>query len=236
MPAPLSVVVPTLEAEAGLARTLASLGAANEGGLIREVVVTDGGSADATLAIADEAGCRVVTGAPGRGGQLARGAEAARAPWMLFLHADTELEDGWAAEAAALMARGGAAGAFRHAFRRAGAPPAGAALGRAVSLGTNLRTRALRLPYGDQGLLIAKAHYARAGGYADVPLFEDVGLVRRIVAEGGRAALRPMRARAVTSPERYERDGYVRRVARNQGLVLRYLRGTPPARLADLYR
>ena len=230
MAAPLSVVIPTLDAEAGLARTLSSLALANEGGLLREVVVTDGGSRDATLAIADEAGCRVVTGPPGRGGQLARGAEAARGAWMLFLHADTELEPPWVEEAAALIAAGGAAGAFRHAFRtRSG-------FGRAVSFGANLRTRAFRLPYGDQGLLISKAHYARVGGYDDAPLFEDVGLARRIVREGGRGALEPLRARAVTSADRYERDGYARRVLRNQGLLLSYLRGVPPARLAVSYR
>ena len=232
MPAPLSVVIPTLNAGAGLARTLASLGDANAGGLVREVVVSDGGSTDTTLAIADEAGCRVVTGAPGRGGQLARGAEAARGAWLLFLHADTALEPRWARDASALMERGGA-GVFRHAFRGEGAR--GRAWPMTVSAGANLRTRMFRLPYGDQGLLIAKAHYARVGGYEAVPLFEDVGLVRRIVAEGGRGALTVMRARAVTSPERYDRDGYARRVWRNQLLVAAYLRGVPPARLAARY-
>ena len=229
MPAPLSIVIPTLNASAGLARTLASLGDANAGGLVREVVVTDGGSADSTLDIADEAGCRVVTGAPGRGGQLARGADAARGAWLLFLHADTALEAGWAKDAGALIERGAAAGVFRHAFRGAGGWP------RAVSAGANLRTRIVRLPYGDQGLLIAKAHYARVGGYDAVPLFEDVGLARRIVAEGGRGALTVMRARAVTSPERYDRDGYARRVWRNQRLIAAYLRGVPEARLAERY-
>ena len=229
MPAPLSIVVPTLNASAGLARTLACLGDANAGGLVREVIVTDGGSTDTTLAIADEAGCRVVAGAPGRGTQLARGADAARGAWLLFLHADTCLERSWAEEAATHVERGGAAGAFRHALRGGGAWPA------AVSLGANLRTRTLRLPYGDQGLLISKAHYARVGGYEDVPLFEDVGLVRRIVAEGGRGALRPLRARAATSSERYDREGYAARVWRNQKLVFHYLRGVPHARLSELY-
>ena len=233
MPAPLSVVIPTLNAGAGLARTLTSLGDANAGGLLREVLVSDGGSRDATLAVADEAGCRVVTGEAGRGGQLARGAEAARGAWLLFLHADTALEPWWARDASALMARGGA-GVFRHAFREEGARREGV-WPRAVSLGANLRTRMLRLPYGDQGLLISKAHYARVGGYEPVPLFEDVGLVRRIVAEGGRGALTVMRSRAVTSPARYDRDGYARRVWRNQVLVAAYLRGVAPAELARRY-
>ena len=229
MPAPLSVVIPTLDAADGLARTLASLGDANAGGLVREVVVTDGGSTDATLAIADEAGCRVVTGPPGRGGQLSRGAEATRGHWLMFLHADTVLEAGWAQDVGDLIAARWSAGVFRQAFRGRGAWPA------AVSMGANVRTWAMRLPYGDQGLVIARAHYARVGGHASVPLFEDVGLVRRIVAEGGRRSLRVMRARALTSPERYDRDGYARRVWRNQKLMGAYLLGAAEADLAARY-
>lgn len=229
MPAPLSIVIPTLNASDGLARTLACLALANEGGMIRDVVVTDGGSADTTLDIADEAGCRVVTGTPGRGAQLARGAEAARGDWMLFLHADTCLAPTWCTDAARLIEQDQGAGAFRHAFRGEGLWP------RAVSAGANLRTRIASLPYGDQGLLISKAHYARVGGYEDVPLFEDIGIVRRIVAAGGRRALRTMPSRAMTSAERYDRDGYPARVWRNQKLVFHYLRGMPHARLAALY-
>lgn len=229
MPAPLSVVIPTLQAEAGLARTLAGLARANEGGLLQEVVVSDGGSTDATCAIADEAGCHVVTGPPGRGGQLARGADAARGAWLLFLHADTVLEEGWTEEASAFIRRDAGAGAFRHAFAGAGLA------GRAVSAGANLRTRLFRMPFGDQGLLVSKVRYARSGGYDDLALFEDWALVRRLVNDGGRRAVRPMRARAYTSPERYVREGYARRVWRNQRLVAGYLAGVPPARLAAIY-
>ena len=231
MPAPLSIIVPTLNAEAGLPRCLAALAPANEAGLVREVIVSDGGSEDGTLGIADAAGCTVVTGALGRGAQLARGAEAARGAWLLFLHADTVLSADWGAAASAQSARPGQAGVFRLAFEGAGLRP------RLVALGANARARLASLPYGDQGLLIARPLYDALGGYDPaLPLFEDVDLVRRLVAARGCRALRVLGATARTSPARYERHGYARRVARNQILLARYLTGTPPRALAAAYR
>ncbi|MBB4658616.1 TIGR04283 family arsenosugar biosynthesis glycosyltransferase [Parvularcula dongshanensis] len=225
----ISVVIPTLNARDALPETLACLWDANADGLVREVIVTDGGSADETLAVADAAGCQIVAGGPGRGSQLGRGAEAARGEWLLFLHADTVLSPEWEGEVGAFCARDEAAGAFRLAFARKGIAP------RLVAAGANLRTRTLGLPYGDQGLLISRARYERIGGFAPLPLFEDVDIARRIVADGGRGALRLLASRAVTSPARYEQAGYVRRVLRNQWCLLAYLRGVPTETIAARY-
>ena len=95
MRAKLSVVIPTLNAQAGLETCLPALAEGLQAGLIRELVISDGGSSDATMTIAAAAGAVVVTGAPSRGGQLRRGAEAAAGDWLLFLHADTVLPPGW---------------------------------------------------------------------------------------------------------------------------------------------
>ncbi len=227
----ISVVIPTLNAEAGLAATLTSLVPAALEGLVREVIVVDGGSRDRTREIADQAGAEVITAAANRGAQLAAGAARARHPWLLFLHADTVLDPGWEREASHFMERVDmgtgrhAAAAFRFALDDDGAAP------RMLEGLVRLRCRVLHLPYGDQGLLISRRHYDKAGGYRALPLMEDVDLVRRI---GGRR-VKLLRARAVTSAGRYRQEGYVRRALRNQACRILYALNVPPARIAQIY-
>jgi rSAM/selenodomain-associated transferase 2 len=223
MRAKLSVVIPTLDAADGLARCLPALAEGLGAGLIRELVISDGGSTDATLTIAEAAGAVVVAGPPSRGGQLRRGAAAAGGAWLLFVHADTALPPGWADCVISHMADG------RPAFFRLRFDAPGMAAG-TVAGWANLRSRWLGLPYGDQGLLVPRAAYDRAGGYPDIPLMEDVALVR---------ALRPrpvgLPLAVTTSAERYRRAGWLRRGGRNLSLLLRYLLGADPARLARRY-
>lgn len=226
--APISVVIPTLNAGDDLRRTLPVLAPAAIGGLVREVIVADGGSADATRTIAEAAGARVVETKRGRGGQLMEGAKAARGDWLLFLHADTVLEEQWAQEAEAFISQGGnRAAVFTLAFDANGLAP------RLVAAGAMFRTRILRAPYGDQGLLISRAHYDAAGGYRDLPLMEDVDLIDRLNRRGGFSVLK---SKAVTSARRYERDGYVARVVRNACCILMYRAGADPAKIARFYR
>jgi rSAM/selenodomain-associated transferase 2 len=227
----ISVVIPTLNAEDDLGRTLGSLLPAVIDGLIREVVVVDGGSTDRTLEIADGAGVDIIRSEAGRGPQLRAGAERARFPWLLFLHADTGLEAGWEREAAQFMDRVDArktrpaAATFRFALDDTGLAP------RAIEAMVSLRTSLLKLPYGDQGLLISRRLYDEIGGFAPLPLMEDLDLVRRL----GWRRLSVLRSRAVTSAQRYRRDGYVQRVLRNQLCLMLYLCRVPVARIAHLY-
>lgn len=226
MRAPVSVILPTLNAAAALPRTLGALGEGLSAGLIREVVLSDGGSTDATARIAAEAGARMVSGAPSRGGQLRRGAEAASGDWLLVLHADSVLGPGWAQAVLSHLAdRPERAGHFRLVFDAPGVAPA------LVAGWANLRSGLFGLPYGDQGLLISRVLYDRVGGYPDISLMEDVAMARAL-----RGHLCTLDAPIVTSAARYREEGWARRGARNLTLLARYLGGADPDRLARAYR
>ena len=221
----ISVVIPTLDAADELPETLASLG---ESALILEIIVSDGGSRDDTVAIARAAGALVVDASSGRGTQLIAGAAAAGGEWLLFLHADCRLAPGWEDAVAAFIARPAAAdgaGYFRFALQDA--DPKARRLERVVAW----RCRVLALPYGDQGLLIARGLYDAIGGFRPIPLMEDVDLARRL----GRRRLAPIAARAVSSARRYRREGYLRRPLRNLLCLSLYFAGVPPRRIARLY-
>lgn len=223
-----SVVIPTLDAAASLGATLESLAEAPAHGLALEVIVSDGGSSDATLDLASRAGARVATGPRGRGRQLAAGAALATGASLLFLHADTRLEPGWAGVVAGFLAEpenAARAGYFR--LMLDDADPAARRLERLVGW----RCRRLGLPYGDQGLLLSRTLYDSVGGYRPLPLMEDVDLVRRL----GSRRLVALPAAALTSARRYARDGYLRRSARNLLCLTLYWLGVPPRRLVGLY-
>lgn len=234
MRAMLSVIIPTLNAEGSLPHVLAALIPAAVHGLVREVIVVDGGSTDATADIVEATGAKLIRAPRGRGSQLAAGAKAAKnGGWLMFLHADTVLEQGWDAEVEKLFEHV-AAGRFRSpeiaaAFRFRLDDFSGAArfLERVVAL----RCAILKLPYGDQGLIVNKRLYDRIGGFRALPLMEDVDLVRRI----GRRRLVLLRARAVTSSERYLKDGFVARMARNALCIMLYYLHVPPRVIARIY-
>ena len=229
----LTVIIPTLNAEAGLPACLTALIPAVVSGFLRQVVIVDGGSTDRTLAIADEAGCDVISVTPaGRGPQLKAGGARARHPWILFLHADTVLGPGWEREAAAFMDRVDtgdrppAAASFRFALDDLGFKP------RLIEWGVRIRCTLFRLPYGDQGLLIPQSLYREIGGFRDLALMEDVDLVNRL-ARSQRISLR---TEAVTSAIRYKRDGYFNRTLRNLTCFTLYQLRVPDPVIQRLYR
>ncbi len=219
----LSVVIPALDAARHLRGCLAAVV-----GAAAEVVVVDGGSRDGTAELARDLGARVIAAPRGRGCQLAAGIAAAGGDWLLLLHADTRLGLDWPAAASAFMQRPESNDRAAHfQFALDSAHKRARRLERAVAW----RSRVLGLPYGDQGLLIARAFLDRVGGMRPLPLMEDVDLVRRI----GRRRLVPLDVPAVTSAERWERGGWRRRSARNLGCLALFHLGVSPERLARLY-
>jgi rSAM/selenodomain-associated transferase 2 len=216
----LSVVIPALNAAATLPDTIAALD-----GVPAEIVIAAGGSRDGTAAAAARLGAVVVEPSGGRGVQLAAGVAAARGPWLLLLHADTRLAPGWTQAIRGAMRDPGRAAYFR--FVLDDDAPAARRLERAVAW----RCRVLALPYGDQGLLIHRDLLAAVGGVKPLPLMEDVDLIRRL----GRARLRALDVAAVTSAERWRRDGYLRRSARNLGCLTLWSLGVSPRIIARLY-
>jgi len=224
----LSVVIPTLNGGQVLGALLAELCHAREAGVDLEVVVSDGGSTDETASLARSAGARLIEGPAGRGRQLARGAAEAAGEWLLFLHADTRLDPRWAAAVtsfAADQANAERAAVFR--FALDDTSPAA----RRLEAGVAWRCRALGLPYGDQGLLLARAFYERLGGFKAIPLMEDVDLVRRI----GRRRIMVLDLPAVTSAARYREDGWMLRPLRNLLCLALYLAGVPPRHILRFY-
>jgi rSAM/selenodomain-associated transferase 2 len=220
---PVSAIIPTLNVAASLPRTLAALR-----GRVAEIIIADGGSSDGTAALAQAADARVIRAPRGRGPQLRAAAEAATQPWLLAIHADTRPGPGWQEAVAGFIAQSENTAKAAH-FRFTLDDPAPEA--RRLEAMVAWRCRWLGLPYGDQGLLIAQDFYQALGGYEPVPIMEDVALIRRI----GRKRLRALPVDFITSAEKWQRDGWYARSARNLFCLSLWFAGVSPARIARIY-
>lgn len=223
---PLSVVIPVRNEARGLPPLLADLATAPA--LVSEVVVVDGGSRDGSATVARLAGARVLSAPPGRGSQLGQGIAASRAPWLLLLHGDGRLPDGWAESVSAAIAQGeGRAWAFRLAI--GGGNPSL----RLVELAVAVRSRWRCLPYGDQGLLLSRTLHERAGGIAPLPLMEDLEFILRLRRL---APIRLLPGALRVSDRRWRRLGVWQTTVANARLRRDWRRGESPERLAQRYR
>ncbi|MFQ5508039.1 MAG: TIGR04283 family arsenosugar biosynthesis glycosyltransferase [Leptospirillia bacterium] len=222
-PGRISVIIPTLQEERGLSAVLERM---PDG--FHEVIVADGGSDDHTRAVARAHGCRVVLSTPGRGVQMNAGAARARGDVLLFLHADTVLPpDAVGRIHGALADTGQVGGGFRLAI------DSDEPFLKLVSAATNLRARLTRVCYGDQAVFVRREVFERIGGFPELPLMEDVAFGRRLKSHGGVALVDTA---VHTSARRWERGNPLWVTFRNRVLVLLFMLGVSPQRLARWYR
>lgn len=221
----ISVIIPTLNEEDNIGRCIE--GVLKEG-CDCEIIVADGGSSDKTAEYANRyPGVLFIQSQKGRGIQMNMGVSAASGDILLFLHADTILETGWAAELISLLENNSiSGGAFT--------------LGiqsqlwkyRLVEAWVKLRCRLCLLPYGDQAIFVRKSAFDINGGYKSIPLMEDVDFIRRLKKLGNITILNK---KATTSDRRWSKKGLIKTAALNQIIMLLYRIGVNPGRLARMY-
>jgi len=219
----LSVVIPSREEADLIADAVRSASAPRV-----EVLVVDAGSEDGTGANAARAGARVIRAPAGRAGQLAAGLRASRGDVVLFLHADTRLPPGYAdAVERALADPATVGGAFRLRFDEGGARM------RLIEGAARLRAALLGMPYGDQAIFARRAALEAVGGVPQVPIMEDLDLVRAL-RRRGRLVLLPLSV--VTSARRHRAGGPLRTALRHNLAALAWAAGVERGRIAAWVR
>ena len=193
-----------------------------------EVIVVDGDLQGGTVkAIGSEEVVTIIT-EKGRGRQMNAGAAVARGDILIFLHADTMLPDGALKKISRVLDRQDCVGgAFDLKI------DSDSLFLRYISVRASLRSRWNRIPYGDQAIFLRKKYFDRIGGFKDIPLMEDVELMRRIKKDGRKINILP--DKVTTSARRWQRDGALYTTVRNRVLVALFRLGVSPGRLAKYY-
>jgi len=192
------------------------------------VIVVDGGSSDNTVKIAEALGARVISSAQSRAHQMNSGANVAKGNILLFLHADTCLPHNFDSFVRQTLLQPKAiAGAFELKID-------GKTVGlRLVEWGVRVRSHLFQMPYGDQGIFLKASVFQNMGGFPDLPILEDFELIRRL-RQKGRIAI--ARAAVITSSRRWQKLSVFRATLINQLIIIGYLLGVSPTRLALWYR
>ncbi|HEY3278165.1 MAG TPA: TIGR04283 family arsenosugar biosynthesis glycosyltransferase [Syntrophorhabdaceae bacterium] len=223
-----SVIIPVLREAHRINRVIAHVREIDRDNLC-EIIIADGDPEGETLrSITDEKVTRVFS-PRGRGPQMNSGAARARGDILLFLHADTYLPANAFSWVCKIMDNPGyKAGAFRLGID---SPRLSF---RIIEWGAFVRCRVSRVPFGDQAIFMRKRYFDEIGGFRDIPIMEDVELMKRIRVRGDRIALLPSKVR--TSARRWEEEGLMSCVIRNWILRASYILGAAPETLARFYR
>lgn len=224
----ISIILPVLNEAGSINDAISSLRGLRPDAAI-EIIVVDGDPRGGTIGTIRDKGTITAIGEKGRARQMNCGASLASGDILLFLHADTLLPvDALAHVKAAMDDDRSVAGAFdlgidseRRVFR-------------ITEKYVALRTRVTRVPFGDQAIFIRKDYFNKIGGYSDIPLMEDVELMRRIRKRGDKIIIIP--EKVMTSARRWEQEGVLRCTLRNWALQLSYALGVRPERLIKWYK
>jgi hypothetical protein len=189
----LSVIIPTEGVERTAVATLAALVPGAAAGLVREVLLVDRSESGATIErVADVAGCRFLAFKGTRAAAMAAGARQARGPWLMFLHAGAVLDSGWIEETTQFVQAVANSGRPRAGiFRYARSPYADTRMWD----GFKFIARLIAGPSSEQGLLIARDHYERLGGYAPHARRSEARLLRQL----GRSSRTMLRSRIMVA-------------------------------------
>lgn len=226
-PRRLSVVIPALNEAETIVSTLRRLQVLRARG--HEVIVVDGGSTDGTCALAAPLADKVIRTGPGRARQMNAGAEASRGEALWFLHADTRIErESHTVLLEALAQRPNGWGRFD--VRLSGSAP----LLRIIERLMNWRSRVSGIATGDQGIFVGCDTFARVGGFADIPLMEDIEISGRLKRAVGRPL--SLKHTLTTSSRRWETRGILRTILLMWRLRLAYALGADPAALTRYYQ
>ena len=221
----ISVIIPALNEEDNIRRCIEGI---LKEGCDCEVIVADGGSTDKTVEFAKSyPDVSFVQSQRGRGMQMNMGASAATGDILLFLHADTILESGWAAAILSVLEGTSiSGGAFTFSIRSL------LWKYRLVEAWVRLRCEIFSLPYGDQAIFVRKSTFGLIGGYKSIPIMEDVDFIGRLKKQGTIVILNK---KAITSERRWSKRGLIKTAALNQLIMLLYKFGVNPNRLARIY-
>ncbi|MCF8036555.1 MAG: TIGR04283 family arsenosugar biosynthesis glycosyltransferase [Desulfobacteraceae bacterium] len=228
LPPAVSVIVPVLHETGIIEQACAHLVTACSG-CNAEIIIVDGDRRGSTINRVNSERIRTLSAPRGRAAQMNAGANAARGRVLLFVHADTRLPEGAVRDVLEICRRPAIAGG---AFLLGIASEKG--FFRMAEAWTNLRCRLTRIPYGDQAVFMKNRIFRELGGYSDIPLMEDIDLMQRLKQNGLKIAL--IRKPVVTSARRWEKEGRLFGMIRNNLLSCLYYAGVKPALLEKFYK
>lgn len=222
-----SIIVPVLNEQDRINSFIDSIKSQDNKGNL-EVIIVDGDPQCRTVDAITDSSVIHLNSPKGRGCQMNAGAAVANGEILLFLHADTRLPDNALGKISLeLQNTDYVGGAFDLKI------DSDRLFLRYISVRASLRSRWNRIPYGDQAIFIRKKYFDQLGGYKEIPLMEDVDLMRRIKKDGKQIII--LRDKVITSARRWENDGMLYTTMRNQILVRLFYLGISPHKLAKYY-